>query len=244
MKDRHAQFAHDIDGLNGQVPIHQFVYGIHVSLKHRYIFVETPKAGCTSIKQLLINAELDGHADIQHGSHVHLREYSPLLSPMQVGSLRRLIADGFFTFCFVRNPHTRFLSAYLDKILRNGTQSNVVKLQMGLPLHKAHRIPFPAFIRAVEAQPVPMMDPHWRTQYHQTFQSSFAYDFCGRFENFEADLRQVCDRIGIDFDKYHRPQLEHSVDAGAKLAAHYGPELRKRVARIYAIDFETFGYEK
>lgn len=34
-------------------------YAVHVSLKHKYIFVETPKVACSTVKMTLQRLELD-----------------------------------------------------------------------------------------------------------------------------------------------------------------------------------------
>jgi hypothetical protein len=142
----------------------------------------------------------------------------------------------------VRNPNERLLSVWLDKIVRNRKEAFPVRARLGLPPDDATPISFAQFVSAVEQQSVAEMDAHWRTQYHQTFHPNMPYAFVGRFESFEADFRQVCARIGVDFDEYYVAERSHATGAAARLAAHYTPELRARVARKYALDFETFNY--
>ena len=82
---------------------------------------ETPKAACSSIKRLLHKIELHD-TPYQPNKNVHDRAHSPLLRPTQLpprAFTECLTSAGWFRFAFVRNPFTRVLSAYLDKIRRD-----------------------------------------------------------------------------------------------------------------------------
>jgi hypothetical protein len=240
--DRFSNFLRHLDGLNGHVPIGQFVYSVHISFKYRYIYVETPKVACTTIKRLLMCAELGQPLSFENAGDIHLREYSPLLNPMQVGGIRHLIRSGFTVFSFVRDPYSRLLSAYLTLIPTNSTEAQAIKLQLGHPLNKTSSISFADFVLAVEAQPISTMNGHWRIQYYQTFHPKLKHSFIGRFERLEEDLQAICRKLGIDFAKYYKPERHHASDAANKLKDYYTDELRAVVARKYKIDFDTFGY--
>ena len=110
-----------------------FEYSINVSIKHRYVYIETPKVGCSTIKDTLQRMELD-YPDLQRSDPemIHDRNYSPLLRPAQTWGLDRLLhSRDFFVFCFVRNPYTRLLSAYLDKIVKGLTPKRNILAAMG-----------------------------------------------------------------------------------------------------------------
>ncbi len=148
-----------------QVPVAAFDYGLNMSLRHSYVYVETPKVACSSIKSTLLRLELDDpgfyRVDFED---VHNRAFSPLLKPSQIGDLDQFLArSSIFKFCFVRNPYSRLLSAWLDKIAGNRKQKAQVLLQLGHDPNRLDReISFEKFVRAVVAQPVSVMDPHWR----------------------------------------------------------------------------------
>ncbi|MBD0335929.1 MAG: sulfotransferase family 2 domain-containing protein [Cyanobacteria bacterium Co-bin13] len=95
-----------------------FNLSIHISLKHRYLYVDTPKVGCSTIKLTLQRLELEDEQFARDDfEDIHLRKFSPLLMPIQVGPLDAFLSrSDIFKFCFVRNPYTRVLSCYLDKI--------------------------------------------------------------------------------------------------------------------------------
>ncbi|HEY9295004.1 MAG TPA: sulfotransferase family 2 domain-containing protein, partial [Phormidium sp.] len=139
-----------------------FNLSIHISLKHKYLYVDTPKVGCSTIKLTLQRLELeDSQFSRDDFEEIHLRKFSPLLMPIQVGNLDAFInrAD-IFKFCFVRNPYTRVLSCYLDKIAAPHPVKTQILRQLGRDYTDLHtKVSFEEFISAIEEQPVSIMDP-------------------------------------------------------------------------------------
>jgi len=230
---------------------HQIAYNISVSTRHRYIFYETPKVACSTIKRLLMLNE--GYWHLVHDEvsakpdqfdQLHLREFSPLLNPKQLYPFRPLIeGTEFFKFCFVRNPYSRLLSAYLDKIVNKREQLRQIKQVLGRPMFPDQPVSFAEFIHAVADTPVTMMDPHWKVQYNHLEGDSIAFDFIGRFENLDADMAEVGRRVGLDMTHY-RDHSPHRSGADNKVEDYYTDELRALVYKVYEADFETFGYSR
>jgi hypothetical protein len=207
------------------------------------MYVETPKVGCSTIKSLLIRAELDYDFEFSDLDHIHERNLSPLLNPRQVGNFSEFIKKDMFKFCFVRNPYSRLLSSYLDQVVNAKhykiSTRGVRELGIG---PEGRCITFPEFVEAVMQQSIDRMDAHWRLQYYQTFQDSLSYDFIGRLERFSEDMRFVCGKIGIDFDKWCRGVVAHATNADNRLDEFYDQRLRDLVYSKYRTDFEHFGY--
>ncbi len=227
------------------VPWENFIYSVHISLKNKYIYVETPKAGCSTVKHTLIRAELeDPEFSYAEPRLMHERPLSPLLTPLQLGDFSRYFAsDGFFKFCFVRNPYERLLSGYLDKITRPTEQRTWLAQKIGLRNEIDHEMTFAEFVSVICGQHPREMDNHWRPQYYQTFQGKMKYSFVGRAETLLDDFRFVGNEIGIDIDQYLRVETRHAQRSKSKLAKYYDVDLQEMVAEKYRLDFETFGYE-
>jgi dermatan 4-sulfotransferase 1 len=227
------------------VPVAQFDLAVNISTRYRYLFAEAPKVACSSIKLTLRRLELDdpefAPPDIED---LHPRNFSPLLRPSQVGDLDKFLArKDVFKFCFVRNPYTRLLSAWLEKIAGNMPPKSQILLQLGREPHRlGHEVTFAEFVQAVASQPVSMMDPHWRVQYYQTFQPALTFDFVGRFESFDADFASVLSRLTDSFEPYVGRATRHKTSADARLADFYTPALADLVFEKYRLDFESFGY--
>lgn len=229
------------------IPLHEFFYSTNISLQYKYIYVETPKVACSTIKSTLQKLELQ---DIglyrENFEDIHKREFSPLLKVQQMADFDTFLQKkDIFKFCFVRNPYSRVLSAYLDKIVGNQSHKGRILLELGHDIDALKQeVSFEEFLAVLSKQTVLTMDPHWRVQYYQTFQDYIDYDFIGKFENFEEDFVYVGKNISDKFHKYYMSEKRHSTDANTMLDEYYTNELKEIVYNIYKKDFDYFGYKK
>jgi hypothetical protein len=241
VSDAHLnEFAAASAASRGSLSVEEFVYAVNISLRFNCLYVETPKAGCSTIKHTLMNAELGIRLHYACFEDIHLRQFSPLLSPQQVGPWSDYLGRKPTVFCFVRNPYERLLSGYLDKIARPGPYREERLRALGLP--SAAAVSFVDFVAALERRDAGQFDAHWRPQYLQSCYESLPPDFVGRFETLERDLRTVLTRIGIDFAGAYQPELRHQTQAAALCGRYYTPDLRARVYGLYRRDFELFAY--
>jgi len=221
-------------------------YAVYISLKHKYIFVETAKVACSSIKLTLQRLELeDKNFKRDNFQDVHNRQFSPLLRLQQVPGFERLLSgNNFFRFCFVRNPYTRTLSAYLDKIKGNSMrEKSKILSQLGYDTNDISTpISFEQFVAALEEQSILMMDNHWRHQYYSTYQDTINYHFIGKLESFDEDFSFVMKKIGAQ--DYYKQESRHATNSVSKLREYYTDDLLNRVYCLYKLDFEAFGYNK
>lgn len=107
-----------------------FIYSTHISLKHNYLYVETPKVACSTIKKTLQTMEVENVNFHRDNPNIKVHENSLLLSPSSVGDFQKLLNSEIFKFCFSRNPYTRLLSAYLQKICTNRPQKKLILRQL------------------------------------------------------------------------------------------------------------------
>lgn len=228
--------------------VNTFAYLMNISLRYRYWYADTPGTGDGCIKLILQRAELED-PDYQppYGPRwVHARRRSPLLGPQQMGAyedwLRR---DDILRFCWTRDPYMRFLSAYLDYIRPPGPmRSLIVKALRALdrPLKPEATPGFEDFLFAVEHETIVDMSPDWKPQYHLTLSEMIDYDFIGRFEHFERDMRGLASRLGFDYDRYAGHLDAYRTSDPEAPERYYTPALRRRVAKLYEADFDCFGY--
>lgn len=245
MSNLRADFETEIGKYCKYIQPSTFEYSINISLKYKYMYVETPKTGCSSIKTLLQRMELESPTFYRSEfEDIHNRNFSPLLKPHQVGSFDEFLArSDIVKFCFVRNPFTRLLSAYLDKIEQSKFQKRQILMHLGKDASRTNEpISFEEFVNAVCEQPIVNMDAHWRVQYYQTFQDSIGYDFIGRFEFFDRDISTIMMNINPDFNKYMTKELRHSTKATELLDKYYTPSLVEKVKSKYLKDFKFFNY--
>jgi len=177
--------------------------------------------------------------------NLHDREFSPLVRPSQVKNLDRFIYNHQpFKFCFVRNPYTRLLSAYLDKIQQTTPiKQNLIDFIEKKYSKTVDTIDFEFFVEVVCEQRPKQMNPHWRTQYYQTLNNQISYDFIGKFENFDEDFLTILRKIDSKAETFISHWKRHATNANESLADYYNPDLIKKVKEKFAIDFEFFGYD-
>lgn len=195
------------------------------------MYVCNPKAGCSSIKHSLKTVQADaftrqGRAFTRHPSP-HIGDDCLRSSGLPLGHIR----DRYLFSC-VRNPFTRALSAYLDKV-HSGDHRRFPELA------GAQADSFEAFLRAVAACKPAVLDHHFRPQHVNLNYPSVAYDAVFFLEN-AGPMGSWLERIMPEFRLQRFSP--HARDAAQKLASHYDPVTLQLVREIYAQDFEVFGY--
>jgi hypothetical protein len=218
-------------------------YLTHISRRHHAVFVEVPKAGCTVVKRVMQHSEHGGEPyDVPDS--VHERSTSPLGAPIRDGfDLDEVFGDEgpYFRFAFVRNPFSRALSCYLEKI--DGEQwLRDMRLPM-LGFEPDEKVTFLDFLHRVAEQEPADMDIHWAPQAHLLSLEKVRYGFLGRFESFHDDLVSVIDRLGMSApEELLSKRTAHTTNARDKIAEYYDDESVELVQRIYSRDFEQLGY--
>jgi hypothetical protein len=217
-------------------------YLTHLSWDRGYVYVEVPKTGCTSVKRMLQLAE-HGYDKSKLPKNIHDRAASPLARPREAPArfLEALRLKELFSFTFVRDPFSRALSGYLDKIVENHWEKERRLPPLGF--EPDDDVSFIEFLKAVEAQPDEEKDIHWAPQHHLLAEGRIQFDFVGRFETLRDSLVQVADRIGIMIEPSMLLRTTaHATGAADRLGEFYGDEEMRLVREIYAADFANYGY--
>jgi hypothetical protein len=216
---------------------------VNISLKHRYIYFEVPKAGSVSIKTALHAAEIGSLPGPEIGGHPPTL-HSPFVKPYQLSRehLLSLLRDpAIFKFSFVRDPYARLLSAYLN--MMHGQEGGYIAYyRHQLCFDVSEEVSFAAFAARVCRQMPNDMDKHWRPQFYQSFAAFCDLDFVGKLETFDDDVKTVSERVGIDLSRVTKV-APHATNAVEKLARYYTPDISAMVAGTYGIDFLHFGYD-
>lgn len=239
-------FTEDAKKYSLDAQVKTFDYSINISLQYNYLFTETPKSACSTIKTILQKMEL-GNPDFYRDDfeEIHDRDFSPLLKPSQLGSLDFFLkGNRLYKFCFSRNPYTRLLSAYIDKIKSNKPEKRFILQALGRDSNQLEQdIIFEDFVYAISRQEIIEMNPHWRIQYYQTFQENISYDFIGKIENFSEDIKIVLKTINPNYQQFMTTEKRHATNANQLLKTYFTPSLVKLVQQIYEKDFIFFGYD-
>jgi len=150
-----------------------------------------------------------------------------------------------FKFAFVRNPYSRLVSCYENKIKK--TPLNNLEFKEGVRRHFlsygiTKNTTFKDFVKIVSHIPDKVSDTHFRSQYTLITdeEGRLIPDFIGKFENLNQDYKKVCEIMGIE----NPPKLSHINKTKKKknYKEYYDKETKKLVQERYKKDFEMFKY--
>lgn len=219
-----------------------------------------PKVGSTAFRSTLVEGL----------THINAR---PQLGPWwPLNRTRRYttapIGDYFAVFnqrdtydfrCFVRNPYSRVLSAWNDKLVKGfhapayprSMRKFVPELRRWAAQHDLpganddSPFPFASFIRFIESQAEGERNQHWDTQTSVLQADYLPYRHIYRMEtDFSSGMAATLSLVGIPSD-WVAAKLKRPTNASGKITEPaYTPELADRVYRIYAKDFVRFGYDR
>lgn len=212
----------------------QVLQSLRVSKAYKYIYLNNAKAGCTTIKSSLWQQELlDGRMEEDYNEiTVHgVGFWDDFFDVKQR-------EDDFFVFSFVRNPYSRVLSAYLDKI----TQPNIVRKQFCAfySLDEAKEYSFADFLEIIDSPLNALEDQHWRPQHLNLLLGKIRIDYIGHLEYFTEDLPKTLQKINVQTSL--NAGKMHSVKANQQLLDYYGKKEIELVKNKYKADFEYFNY--
>ena len=220
---------------------------------HAFLFAYVPKVACTNWKAVL--RQLSGCADYLDCNLAHDRRGGDLVYLSERPDRDALLQDpALRRFAFVRNPYTRLLSAYLNKIepLNHGDPDWI-----GPAAREAHRaaagfagqapdaaVGFGDFAHWIAASGHALArNEHWLPQSAILAPAQVHYDFIGRFERLREDAPHLLALMGAKIPFPTREQLDFpGTGAGSRVADYYTETIAATVAAAYADDFRDFGY--
>jgi hypothetical protein len=228
-----------------------------LSRRHGYVYVSIPKAACTELKLLI--AEVEG-GKLNTAEKPYLRETRvpmlihqrrlldvPTVLDMNAGEIGELVSgqSNFFVFALVRNPFSRLVSTYENKVrMHEPGFQQAGQLWGASRAGDDVRAAFARFVR----EGVPYFksrigDHHFVDQRRLLipelipYSRIFRVEQFGEFENVFFSLLRSKGYAGpLGFSGQNRtryPNWRH----------YYDEETARRVAEMYKNDFDALGYD-
>ncbi len=217
------------------------------------MYMDTPKAGGTSIKTRLAQLEAGYEPPNDSYSHesaaemyIHDKAVNPLKSVADYDDGLQeeiLFSSAWRRFCVVRNPYARLFSAWFSKILLR--QPGYLRTLPGYELPDVITCTsdiYTAFERFVAylGKKGCNSNPHWDRQVLLLFHGTLQWDRIFRFENLQEELDGAANLFGGQHITLGRLNLSGFAPNWAKIA----PSTRDLIATLYAEDFDAYGYGK
>ena len=229
-------------------PDQSFSYHSRVSERHKFICMTVPKVACSRIKSTLHLFE--GHKIPEDLGDIH--DLGERLGAFASGQLARWFGDpDWFKFCFVRNPYDRLISAYNFQIGNTWNDAcegiiQEIKETFAYPAPlkgQTQLVSFRDFVLYLSDAPDAVRrDGHFNLQTRVLMSDLIAYDFVGRFEQFQADFEQALEALGAAREIIATAAQVLNPTYKVQPALVYDKDLADRAYQMYQPDFETYGY--
>lgn len=171
---------------------------VMVSHTLKVIYFPIPKSACTLFATTLAlhDESTRDYDPVKEGIH-HYRFRTRKLALEDMSYLCR---DDYFKFTIIRDPYTRLLSAYLDKIVKpyKIAAERAAKSKTLNPLygHSLDELSFDSLIHFLARVPDYAIEKHWRPQH--TFFRNVSLDYIGCFEHMNDACAVMLNRYGIN----------------------------------------------
>ncbi|XP_042531291.1 carbohydrate sulfotransferase 9 isoform X1 [Dipodomys spectabilis] len=243
-----------------QSHLFHMVSRIYVEDKHKILYCEVPKAGCSNWKRILmvLNGLASSAYNISHDA-VHYGKHLKKLDSFDLkGIYTRL--NTYTKAVFVRDPMERLVSAFRDKFEHPNSYYHPV---FGKAIIKKYRpnacdeslnngsgVKFKEFVHYLLDSHRPVgMDIHWEKVSKLCYPCLINYDFVGKFETLEEDANYFLQLIGAPKElKFPNFKDRHSSDerTNAQVVRQYLKDLsrteRQLIYDFYYLDYLMFNY--
>jgi hypothetical protein len=168
---------------------------------------------CTNLKIAILDingfGKIHRHYDYNkcdvHGN-VHACAEQECTFKSKDEAIRTIRDNSYFKFVFVRNPWSRLISTYIDKISRlvqaiDGKPLELIseiQQKKGSEIDLRKRVTFRQFLEYIADHDDMELDEHWRPQ--SSFIGDNVFDFIGKYENLQADLNHINTTVGINLN--------------------------------------------
>ena len=176
-------------------------HNLHFDQNHNLLYCQIQKVGSTFMRKLLSKVIKDSTASKTKTSLMRLKNWKDL------GFLKlHSVIQNSDKFMFVRDPYSRVLSGYVDKLfcpneayqktsLGAFIVSEIREDASSLSLHCGHDVTFPEFVKYIilsEKRRI-YRDRHFTPMYEHCRPCQIPYDFIGKFESFKKDISFLID---------------------------------------------------
>eukprot|EP00183_Erythrolobus_madagascarensis_P003752 CAMPEP_0185854146 /NCGR_PEP_ID=MMETSP1354-20130828/21471_1 /TAXON_ID=708628 /ORGANISM="Erythrolobus madagascarensis, Strain CCMP3276" /LENGTH=279 /DNA_ID=CAMNT_0028555835 /DNA_START=10 /DNA_END=849 /DNA_ORIENTATION=+ len=230
--------------------------------EYKLVLCSLPKNACSVLRMLMLrlreepNAHWNANSSQPHPSRNQIKSWNDRaqnkrahveLQSLPRQEIERIANDpAWLKVAFVRNPYTRVLSGYLEKVKRG---------ILGVGKATASST-FEHFVDELVTRSPRYLNEHFRDQSDMCSFNFLQYDVIGKIESLRDDLRCVASAKGfldaVDYgwakgypkgnDGLLDISTSHETRASAKIREYYTDDIAAKVYSRFRTDFEAFHY--
>jgi hypothetical protein len=211
-----------------------FLSRLHFIPALRLAYLNNAKVACSSIKEAMWKRADEANGRETYAGKPHERDGSPF--EFSKAARDKLLTATFFSA--VRNPYSRILSAYLNKIASPTRDPYVWGwFANRYGLDKSTQLTFRQFLDRISADDPQTLDWHFCPQFVNLLHPICPLDFLGNMENFAPFKSQLAsDGLDLGFFAPHRTRADE------RLREFYDRRNADIVRGFYELDFDLYGY--
>lgn len=223
-----------------------------ISWEHRFLFIQTPRTGCSAIAHMVLIPQLGGEnipeKYIGDGSGNILvdKKHATLQQLLDHRLLSAEDASRLFKFSAVRNPFDSVFSEYVK-------QRASYQPLLDNPHSWVHKAPgYVESMRfAIEHSFEEWLDRAWRRPFPRSLKRRYGsaagelawqngMDYVMRFERLQEDFDEVMTKLGLE--PIAIPKYNETRERDSEYRSEYTRKARRIVERVYEDTLERFGY--
>lgn len=209
----------------------------------RAVFIKNPKAACTTVSQLIYQAE---HGEMYDGNihqwHTENRkpytQWAPALEALSSG----------YSFSVVRHPEKRAVSGFFDFFVREknpeAAKHRPFAEAFGLWAHDDNSARFDAYLDYLEAsfdEGLLETDRHFRPQHVNLGAGHVELSFIARVETLSDDLSVIGEQCGLDLTQGAKRKDTRRNTSGSE-GFEANTRQRARIEALFGEDYRLYGY--
>ncbi|XP_029931603.1 carbohydrate sulfotransferase 12-like [Myripristis murdjan] len=234
--------------------------------KHGIIYCYIPKVACTNWKRVMfVLNQTEPYQDPMNvsGDLVHVPNTFQFLNSFPLPEMKARLKH-YTKFLFVRDPFVRLISAYRDKFQRKNKYyylnfaRDILRKYSNQPnppksVDEAFasdlRPSFYNFIQYLldpQTEEKEPFEPHWRQMHQLCHPCLIEYNFVGHQESLQEDAEHLLRILKLQDDIKFPPSYDNMTSATWVLDWFRAVplEARRKLYKLYEMDFKLFGYSK
>ncbi|NWY49266.1 CHST8 sulfotransferase, partial [Chionis minor] len=227
---------------------------LFVEHKHRFIYCEVPKVGCSNWKRIIFLLQGDLNLEAAEIEHDHIHQTSAIKRLVTYPpDIQKEFLNNYTKVMFTRHPLERLVSAYRDKLLHSepyysSTLANEIRAMFRKNKNSSEKVSFQEFVSFITAKPPNALDIHWKPMFLLCDPCNIHYDILGKYETLGIDSEHVLKVIEAP-ESLHYPSLKRyssekrtNSDITLEYLRQLNSEQIEKINKLYQMDFLMFNY--